>query len=331
MSEPPRTTKSGAPTPEEGAPRHSAKTTSTHGSGRPPEPKTAGEMLAMARGFLERKGLEEARLEAELLVAFSLELDRLGLFMQLERPLSPAEIDRAREALVRRGKREPVAYITGKREFYGRDFAVGPGVLIPRPETELLVDLARERWAGREGAQTSKVADLGCGSGCLAVTLALELEGAEVLAVDLSPQATQRTRENAERLGAHVEVLEGDGLECLASRGPFDLFVSNPPYVRRDSAPGLAPDVRDFEPELALFAPEDDPDHWVRRLIHESSALLRPGASLFVELGHDQGRRALEIAQAAGVVGELHQDLERVPRVLEIRAPSPGEVSVSER
>jgi release factor glutamine methyltransferase len=272
----------------------------------------------MARDFLGRKELEEARLEAELLVAHALGLDRLGLFMQLDRPVTGTEVDAARDLLVRRGRREPVAYIVGHREFYGREFEVGPGVLVPRPETELLVDLAREH-AGPESGR--RVFDLGTGSGCIAVTLALELEEARVTAADLSPTAVQQARRNAERLGARVEVVAGDGLEVLAATGPVDLLVSNPPYVRPEEREGLAPEVRDHEPELALFAPDGDPDHWVRRLVEAAGEALAPGGVLLVELGADQGDRALALAEGAGLRADLVSDLARIPRVLRALRP----------
>lgn len=279
----------------------------------------------MARDFLGRKELEEARLEAELLVAHALDLNRLGLFMALDRPLSPTEVDRARDLLVRRGKREPVAYIIGVREFYGRDFRVGPGVLIPRPETELIVDLARERCAALEQETPLRLADLGTGSGCLAVTLALEVDGAEVLAVDLSPEAALQARHNAEALGARVEVLTGDGLEVLLARGPFHGLVSNPPYVMLSEQPSLSPDVREYEPDMALYAPGDDPDHWARRLMENLDDLLLPGGFLLVELGASQGPRVLQLANRMGLEAELHEDLARIPRVLEVRrAPANG-------
>lgn len=272
----------------------------------------------MARAFLERRGLDEARLESELLVAHALGLSRLQLFLELERPVTAVEVDAARDVLVRRGRREPVGYITGKREFYGREFAVAPGVLIPRPETELLVDLAREVVAARWHEAPLRVADLGCGSGCLAVSLALELPRAEVLAVDLSPSAVEETRRNAEALGARVEVELGDGLEVLRARGPFDLLVSNPPYITPEEGAELEPDVREYEPEMALFAPADAPDHWVERIAAGFDELVRPGGLALVELGWRQHERVPELARAAGLAARLHQDLERVPRVVQL-------------
>ena len=279
--------------------------------------------MELARGFLERKGLGEARLEAELLVAHALGLDRLGLFMRLDAPIQGPEVDLARDLLVRRGRREPTAYIVGRREFYGRDFEVGPGALIPRPETELIVDLARERFQG-EGDGGPRVADVGTGSGCLAVTLALELEGAAVDAIDLSPDALRWAERNREAHGASVTLHEGEGLEVLArlagAEGPFDLIVSNPPYVEPTERELLAPEVREHEPALALYAPPDDPDHWVRGLLSGMERALRPGGWLLVELGHLQGARALDLVPEGSVQrSEVLDDLAGVPRVLAVQ------------
>ena len=220
----------------------------------------------------------------------------LGLFMRLDQPLLPAEVDLARDLLVRRGRREPTAYIVGLREFYARDFHVGPGVLVPRPETELIVDRAREiqkrraaevatgakgeseAEAGTEAGTEAefeveivaaterplRILDIGTGSGCLAVTLALEIEGAEVHAVDISEDALFWARKNAEALGASVTFHLGDGLEVARGlardQGRFDLVVSNPPYVEPREREELSAEVREHEPPLALYAPAEDPD-----------------------------------------------------------------------
>jgi len=275
-------------------------------------------MLGRGREFLERRGLAEARLEAELLVAHALGLDRLHLFLQLERPVVAAEVERARTLLVRRGRGEPTAYLVGEREFYGRPFAVRPGVLIPRPETELLVDLARERLAG---ARAPRVLDVGTGSGCIAITLALELDAPEVVAVERSAAALALARENAERLGARVRFEQGDAFAPLGGQERFDLVVSNPPYVDPAAADGLAPEVREHEPLEALFAPPGDPDHWARRLAREAPARLTPGGTLLVELGFDQAAR-LSAEDGPFAAARFHADLAGVRRVLEwSRAP----------
>jgi release factor glutamine methyltransferase len=276
-------------------------------------PRTAGEMLARAKAFLARKGSGEGRLEAELLVAHALGLTRLQLFLALERPVSAAEVERARELLVRRGKHEPVAYLTGVREFYGRPFRVTRDVLIPRPETELLVDVARERARARA---FERVADVGTGSGCLAVTLALELPGARVHACDVSLDALEVARGNARELGAEVRFVAGDGPGALGGAAPFDLVVSNPPYVLPEERGALAPGVRGFEPALALFTPPGDPTHWLRRLLDEGVALLAPRGVLLVELGAGQAPAALELARERGLAARTRADFGGVERVL---------------
>jgi release factor glutamine methyltransferase len=278
-------------------------------------PRTAREMLARARDFLARKDVPEARLEAELLVAHALGADRLRLFMALDRPVEQDEIARARELLARRARGEPCAYLLGRREFYGRPFAVGPGVLVPRPETELVVDRARELCAGR---QAPRIGELGTGSGCIAITLALELPGARVRAVELSAAALEWARRNARALGADVELEQGDGILALAAHGPYDVLVSNPPYVDPADAGELLRDVREHEPVEALFAPAGDPDHWVRRLLDEGRALLAPGGALLVELSFDQAPRVRALCAERGLVPTLVRDLAGVERVLEL-------------
>jgi len=203
-------------------------------------------------------------------------------------------------------------------------------VLVPRPETEHLVDRARD--IGRERAARGEpilhAADLGTGSGCIAITLALEVEGSSVLAVDTSADALAYARENAQTLGAErVEIVEGDGFEVLAravhDRGrAFDLLVSNPPYIPRSARSTLAPEVGEHEPEMALFAPDGDADHFVRRLIEERRSLVAPGGTLLVELGHDQAVRVRAIAERAGATAKVHPDYGGHERVLEITLES---------
>lgn len=290
-------------------------------AGARPTPRNAGEMLALGKQFLEAKGRADARLEAELLVAEALELDRLKLFLSLDRPVTGAEVDRARDLLVRRAAGEPVAYLTGRREFYGRDFAVGPGVLVPRPETELLVDLVRARFRGRE-EEPLRIADLGTGSGCLAVTLAAELPGARVLALDVADAALEFAARNAEALGVaeRVRVERADGVAGLVALAaePLDALVCNPPYIDPAAPEGLEDDVRRHEPEEALFAPAGDPEHWVRALLEALPRLVRPNGVLVVELGAGQGPRALALARERGRDAALHRDLAGHERVLEV-------------
>lgn len=293
-------------------------------------PRNVRDMLARGRDFLVRKGREAARLEAELLVAHVLGMGRLELFLALERPVEAAEVDRARGLFVRCGEGEPCAYITGKREFYGRDFLVEPGVLIPRSETELLVDLACEHVRRARSEQRDEqesegepepgptVSEFGTGSGCIAITLALELKGARVWASDVSPAALGIARRNADRLGARVEFLQGDGLDVLMRGAGADLLCANPPYIDPADRRGLDPLVRAFEPQEALFTPPGDPEFWVRNLIDERSRLVRPGGALLIELGFDQAPRVRRLLAERELEGRFHSDLEGVLRVLEV-------------
>ncbi len=321
-------------------------------------PRTAREVLERGRTFLEGKGVEEFRLDAELLVAHALKLNRLGLFLELERPVDEAELSTARELLVRRGKGEPVAYLTGEREFYGRPFRVGAGCLIPRPESEHLVDEARRWWLERAGQSVeqrdsalelrrqesalgetqersmeasepshsmgAEILDIGTGSGCLSVTLALELATSRVSGVDRSRPALEWARQNADLLEAEVAFHEADGLAYLETlaQGSVDLVVSNPPYVDSATKATLAREVREFEPAEALFAPPGDTDFWVRELCARVPRVLRPGGLLLVELGSEQGERALELAQSAAPPKarvSLISDLAGLDRVLALQ------------
>jgi len=277
-------------------------------------PRNVGEMLERARAFLERKGVEEARLDADLLVAHALEVDRLHLLLKLEEPVAEEELVRARGLLQRRAATEPVAYITGAREFYGRAFGVRSGVLIPRPETELIVDLARDHLADREHAP--RILDIGTGSGCLAITLALEVPTATVHAVDVSSEALEVARANATSLGAEVTWTESDGLQAAKDGAPWDLIVCNPPYIDPAGREALAPEVRDHEPACALFAPEGDEHYWVRSLADGARGWLQRGGLMLVELGYGQGPAALDLGRQADAEARVEQDLAGIPRVL---------------
>lgn len=197
----------------------------------------------------------------------------------------------------RRAAGEPIAYLMGVREFYGRDFAVSPNVLIPRPETELLVDIAKTKVGARE---TARALDLGTGSGCLAVTLGLELPRVRVTAVDVSPAALEVARGNALRLGATVEFVESDWFAALSPQ-PFDLIVANPPYVAAGDPHLDEGDLR-FEPVGALTDPSDEGDGLsaIRRIVADAPLWLMPQGWLFFEHGYDQATAARQLLEAAG-------------------------------
>ena len=269
---------------------------------------TVLELLRWTTGHFEAKGIETPRLDAELLLAFALGCDRLRLYLEFEKPVTAEERGAFRGLVRRRGEeRVPVAYLTGTREFWSLPLAVTPDVLIPRPDTETLVDAVLARGPGREAAFTAL--DLGTGSGAIALALATERPLAEVVATDLSSAALAVARKNAEALGLaeHVRLLAGDGFAPVAGER-FDVIVSNPPYVAEAAAAGLAPELR-HEPALALFAPGDG-SALLRRIAAEAGAHLRPGGLLALELAPAQAGDVTQCLAAAGFGGIAeHRDL----------------------
>lgn len=271
------------------------------------------EHVARARERLEGAHIAEAALDARLLAQFVLGWDAARYFTAAGEP-PPADFLARYEALVtRRAAREPLAYITGDREFWNLSFEVSPAVLIPRPETELIVEAAIARFPDR-GAPLS-IADVCTGSGCLAVALAREYARARVVAADLSGAALDVAGRNAARHGVadRVRLIATDLLQGIPDL--FDLIVANPPYVSEGDRPALVAEVREYEPELALFAGRDGLAV-IRRLVEESVERLVPGGTLIFELGFWQapavatlisGRSGLELV-------EIRPDLQGIPR-----------------
>ena len=227
-----------------------------------------------------------------------------------EETLNPNQASFFRELVGRRASGEPVAYLTGRREFYGRDFSVGPQVLIPRPETELLVEVA----LNRGGRGPARVLDLGTGSGAIATTLALEAPTWRICAVDVSPQALLVARGNAERLGARVDFYQGSWYHPLPRDLVFDLIVSNPPYIPHDDEHLKFGDLR-FEPRMAL-TDESDGLACFRSIIADAPRRLSPDGSLIVEHGHDQGAEVRRLFADAGLLrAETIVDLSGLDRI----------------
>jgi release factor glutamine methyltransferase len=268
--------------------------------------------IADTRGLDKR----EARLEARVLAAHAWQVSHAWLIAHDTDPLSNAKVTAFETLLNRRMAGEPIAYLTGTREFYGRPFRVSPDVLIPRPDTELLVELALARMPA---GQAVDVLDLGTGSGCIAITLALERPLTRLTAVDRSAAALAIARKNAEDLGAHVEFLASDWFAALTGQD-FDLIVSNPPYIAATDPHLSRGDVR-FEPLSALAAGLDGLDD-LRRLIAEASAHLKPGGTLLLEHGYDQADAVQDLLRARGIrQPQSWSDLSGILRV------SGGEVS----
>lgn len=273
-------------------------------------PATFGAALAAARGRISAS-------EARLLLREVSGASAAQIAAWPERPLAPAQAARFADLLERRAVGEPVAYLLGVREFYGRDFQVGPAVLIPRPETELIVDLVRERVPA--GAAPA-ILDLGTGSGALAVTLALELPAASVTAVDFSAAALGVARANAEALGARVYFVESDWFAALGAGDRFEVIVSNPPYVADDDPHLAEGDVR-FEPATALAAGPAGLDD-IRRIVAGAPDFLVPGGWLLLEHGYDQAEAVRALLAARGLVEVASaRDLAGIERITFGRRP----------
>jgi len=286
---------------------------------------TIGKVLRFATEDFQKRRHPSPRLDAELLLGDVLSLDRVQLLVQSTRVLEPGELARYRESIRRRRGGEPVAYILGYREFYGRRFLVDQRVLVPRPETELLLEVALRRTVHRH--LSGRALDLCTGSGCVAVTFSLERRTWQVTATDLSPDALAVARKNAEALGAvwGVDFRNGDLFAALPETSRFELIVSNPPYIPSDEIPTLMADVRDFEPHVAL---DGGPDGlaFYRRLAAEAPARLVPGGVLAVEVGAGQAPEVAGLLRAAGMTDvEIDKDYAGHERVVSARrAPAAG-------
>jgi release factor glutamine methyltransferase len=271
---------------------------------------TLGEVLRRAAGHLEQTS-ETGRLDAELLLAHALGRSRIELYTDFDRPLTDAELTAYRELVARRVRHEPVAYILGEWGFRRLMLKVDGRALIPRPETEIVVERCLELLHELEAPT---VLDVGVGTGAIALALADELPGVRVTAIDASEGALALARENADRLGLAVELAHHDLRDGLPE-GPYDLVVSNPPYVAAADLPRLMPDVRDYEPHLALVG-----DDVAGLVASRALAVLRPGGWLVLEVGDGQAPATLELAAALGYLdGTITRDLAGRERVVEGR------------
>ncbi len=256
---------------------------------------------------------DSPRLDAELLLAHSLGISRSTLLSRLH---IPAPLDGFEALLARRLNHEPVAYITGGRGFYNLDFITRPPVLIPRPETEHLVEAALAHLKQWRGERPPRILDLCTGSGCVAITLACEIPGAKVSATDIGQEALALADENNRLHKAKVRLLRGDLFDALPKdEPPFDVIVSNPPYVETGEWAGLTPDIRLYEDTRALLAGEDGLD-LIRRIIPEALPRLSPGGLLALEMGEKHHLKVAELMTACGYKGVRHvKDLAGIPRI----------------
>ena len=275
------------------------------------------EIVREAAQLLEDAGVSDARREAGSLLSFILGKDRTFLISHAEDEVDESSLVRLREFVERRASGEPLQYITGVQDFYGREFQVTPDVLIPRPETELLVEAALQIVGDNHAAPF--ICDVGTGSGCIAVTLLCELVNARAVLIDKSPAALEIAKLNAQSqsVADRARFVISDCFDAIdPGEHKFDLIVSNPPYVRAAALAGLQREVRDHEPLLAL-SPGEDGLSIIRLLIEDAPAFIKPNGHMLMEIGFDQGE-AVErlIDSSAWSLREIRPDLQGIPRIV---------------
>ncbi len=271
--------------------------------------------VTWTQGYFARSGVDAPRLTAEILLAHALGCDRVRLYLDFDKPLGERELWAFRELVRRRAAGEPAAYLVGRKDFFGRTFEIDRRALIPRPETELVVEAALAALPAGGLAL-----DLCTGSGCIAITLALERPGARVIATDLSAEALSLARENARALGAPIELVHGDLYAPVPPELRFDVIVSNPPYVPSPEIPGLARELR-HEPALALDGGGDGLAV-ARRVVAEAPAHLRPGGTVVVEMHESHRDLFPQLCREAGFErAESRRDLAGLPRYVVATLP----------
>lgn len=265
-------------------------------------PWTILKVLSWSEGYFNSLDIDSARLTAELLLCHCLGIKRLDLYLQYDRPLQKNELALYKELIKRRAKREPVAYITGSKGFFLSELLITPEVLIPRPDTETLVETALDLL---KKAESKKVLELGVGSGAVIISLAKADVNCSYVGVDISPGAVKVAVENGEKAACkNVVFVAGSWFSCFKKIELFDLIVSNPPYIPSLDIDSLQPEISEYEPRLALDGGEDGLD-CVREIIETASFYLKPGGVLLMETGSDQKNGVKEIADRALVYDSL--------------------------
>ena len=276
-----------------------------------------GEILQQATRVLEREAVADARREAGSLLSHVIGKDRTFLISHAEDALKDRELREFEEVIARRASGEPAQYITGVQDFYGRSFRVTPAVLIPRPETELLIDAVLPLMKA-----DSNICDVGTGSGCIAVTLLCQRADARAVAVDVSEAALEIARQNAREHQVEPRIVLKVS-DCFAALDPkadqFALIVSNPPYVSADALPGLQREVRDHEPRVAL-SPGADGLTVIRRLLKDAPEFLTSGGHLVMEIGFDQSEKVRRLVnKSVWTLKDILPDLQGIPRIVVLR------------
>jgi release factor glutamine methyltransferase len=314
---------------------------------------TVLEVIQRSTEFLANKGVEPARLQAELLLADTLKLQRMQLYLNFERVLTPAELEPYRELVRRRAQREPLQHIVGSTSFCGLEITVNRNALVPRQETELLAEYGWKFLNGVRRCQTGRspgaaisvtepasehpnparelehaapgdgrtpitALDFGTGTGCLAIALAAKCPQTQIHALDISPDAIELARQNAARhnVGDRIQFWCGDGFSALPTDLRVDLLISNPPYIPGADIDALDREVRDYDPRIALDGGQDGLEFY-RRLASQAAAFLNPGAKAMLEMGDGQSDGVREIFEKQNwVVEAIHCDYNQCPRIL---------------
>ena len=268
---------------------------------------TINKLLSWITQYLKDKAIESPRLHAELLLSHVLGLKRIELYTNFEKQVEKPELDKLHALVKRASQNEPIAYLVGKTEFYSMEMEVSKACLIPRPETELLVQRAIEFLRMRDGIQS--VCDLCTGSGCIAIAIAKNFHQANIIATDISDEALLIAARNVEKfnLKERIKLLSGDLFDPIIphlDKGKFDLIVSNPPYVSDIEYEKLDLNVKDHEPKIALFAGEDGLDIY-KRIIEKVDTFLKPAAALIFEIGYAQGHAIYELLDKSNIFSEI--------------------------
>ena len=284
---------------------------------------TVGDVLVWTTDRFKESSMKSPRLEAEILLASVLKCDRVTIYMDYQKPLDEDERKRYRELVKKRISGQPTAYLVGHREFWSLDFEVNPDVLIPRPETELLVEIALELL---KNLANPSIADIGTGSGCIAIALAKERKDARIVATDISSKALATAEANARRHGSRIEFVRGELIEPLRGKYTFDLVVSNPPYIALKNGPQAEPDVIKHEPYIAL-AGGDDGLAIIRPLVAGAPEIIRPEGRLIMETAMDQAVKVKTLMEETGKYEhvEIRQDLAGLDRAVYGRVKIPAQ------
>lgn len=275
-----------------------------------PKAWTIKDLLKVTTNYLNEKGIDSPRLSAEVLLAHQLKADRVHLYTHFDKPLTNSEVSGYRSLIKRRLKHEPLQYITGLQEFWSLEFMVSPQVLIPRPESELLIELAIEKIEGTSELKNHglKILDLGTGSGNLAISLAKEFQQSQIWAIDVSSEALDTARLNSQKhdVSEQIHFSQGDLWEPLGGGGSemaFDMILSNPPYVSSEEYDALSPEIRDYEPRIALDGKEQGM-FYIEQIIRGASDYLKEGGWLLIEMAPNQTEKALMMLDDYKAYGE---------------------------